>query len=344
MVRIPVDRGVHIYRRTGSAVWYLDLVREGRRKQYTLGTTDKLKALAIAREKASALLRVMHHARLGDVRVVTAVARFVLSRWRKNRTMSTQRTLKIIFRRFVDWCAERKLSSFDKLRTEHLEEFIEFRRATDKLRNVSSNRDRSWLRAFFRWSLRRGYLTFDPSANLESMPVETRVKPMPSPEEVEKVARAAYSPVIHDLILWIANTAARISDVLALTVDSVDLKARTVRYRGGKTRSEYVVHLNPVALEIAKRAVLASGGGLLFATAEGTPLDRHNVRRAFTTAAQKAKVKEFGPHALRRVALTANAAVYTPSQLQQLANHASPATTSKYYLGRLAPMPVAVGG
>jgi integrase len=343
MVRIPVDRGVHIYRRNGSLVWWLDLVRDGFRKQYSLRTTDKVKALSIAREKASALLRVMHHASLGDMRVVSAVGRFLLSRWRKNRSISTQRTLRVIFRKFVDWCDEHRIRSLDKLRTEHLEAFMEYRRVTDNLRNVSSNRDRSWVRVFCRWSLRRGYTTFDPSENLEAMPVETRVKPMPTPSEVEQVAQAAYSPIIHDLILWIANTAARISDVLAVATPDVDLNARIVKYRGSKTRSEYIIPLNEVAMNVAKRRILASGGGLLFATNNGTPLDRHNVRRAFAAAQEKAKVKPFGPHALRRVALTANAAVYTPSQLQQIGNHASPATAAMYYIGALLPVPVAVG-
>lgn len=51
--RLRVAKGIHLYRRPGSATWWADIVQAGRRARRSTGTQDETEARAIARQIAA---------------------------------------------------------------------------------------------------------------------------------------------------------------------------------------------------------------------------------------------------------------------------------------------------
>lgn len=346
MDRIPVDVGVVVYRR--GQTWWMDLHAPGQhRRRFSLKTSDRTKALAIAREQARAVASGTWNVALSGTALEVVVRAFLDQRCASRHAESTRAMTATFFDRFLKWASRERLAAIDSLTAAHLESFLAWRRKNPgrgckrDLSNASLNRELAWIRCLARWAVKRGFLRADFTAAVERFKETREVKFVPTPEEVGKLAVAVASPTIRDLVYFIANTGPRISDALSLQAADIDLQSRLVRFRGQKTKQPYDVRLNDEALEILRRRLLSAGGGFLFGTRSGTPLERHNVLHRLQAASRKAKLPHpITPHALRRFALTLNAGQLTPSQLQALANHRTYKTTEQFYVGRLLPTPV----
>jgi hypothetical protein len=70
--RIPLDRGVTIYRRKPRGPWWLDLALRGTRERRSLATTDRAKALALARDLAASALGRRWNVRLARATAIEA--------------------------------------------------------------------------------------------------------------------------------------------------------------------------------------------------------------------------------------------------------------------------------
>lgn len=357
--RIPVDVGVVMYRQTPVSSWSLDVHQDGHpRRRYSLKTTDRAKALVIAREHARAIVGGNWNVAMSGTSVKSGVERFLKERCAKRHAEGTKEVTRVTFDAFLAWCAERRIESIDRIRAEHVEAFLDWRKTNRQdesdgvISNATLNKTLAWLRCLSRWAVKHGIIRADFTMPVERLPEPRRVKWTPSPEDISKIA-AKCSPVMRDLLLFIVNAGGpRISDSLAVKAEDIDTKAGTVKYRGGKTDSEYVIRLNDVALEIVNRRLLQAKSGHLFQTSElregegGKMFNRRNVYRHFARAAKLASVKAGNPHAIRRCAITTNATVYSTAQVQAMANHASPATTAAHYIdkARVAVVPVPITG
>jgi integrase len=330
-----IEPGISIFRRPGRKSWYLNIECKGVLRRYSLRTANEKSARRVAEEKAKDLLFARHGVQVGEIRIIRALAYYVRNRWQKRRRMSTARIRYAIFRDLLNFCDQRKLYVLGEIRTHHLESFIQGRKTSRKLKSVTSNRDVSWIKAFFLWTYRKQYLRVNVADGLEKETVEHQIKYTPTLEDVRAMIDACYSDVIAHLVLFIINTGCRISEALTLTKAKVDLKGGLAILSRSKNHAEKEYRLNPPALAVVKRRFLAAGvSGLIFVSEADTEMDRHNVGRAFREACDAAKVKRFSPHALRRCWLTFIRPLVGDSAALDLGGWSSSAMMKYYDAGR----------
>ncbi len=105
----------------------------------------------------------------------------------------------------------------------------------------AANKDLRYLRALFNFGRKQELLETDPTQGLEFLPVEKRVKYIPSKEDVAKVLLAA-DPDTQDYLTVSKETMARVREVNRLTWQDVDFEGRVIILY---TRKKKGGHLTP---------------------------------------------------------------------------------------------------
>ncbi len=153
-------------------------------------------------------------------------------------------------------------------------------------------------------------------------------------------AAAAHDPADHALLLTALRTGLRISELLALRWESVDLQAATLRVTrsasdgrgevGPKTKRERVVELSP-QLAQALRAHRHLRGRYVFCDRGGAPLTRDKANWALDRAARKAGLRSVSWRMLRHsCASQLLQAGRSVKEAQEVLGHASITTTLRY--------------
>jgi integrase len=106
---------------------------------------------------------------------------------------------------------------------------------------VTANRDLRYLRALFNFGIKQELVKANPTQGLEFMPVEKKIKYIPSKEDVAKIILAA-EPETQDYLVAIKETMARVGEINRLSWEDVDFEGRcAVLY----TRKKKGGHLTP---------------------------------------------------------------------------------------------------
>lgn len=181
----------------------------------------------------------------------------------------------------------------------------------------STARMLSSLRRFYRYLLREGLITEDPSALLESPKLGRPLPKSLSEEQVEKLLQApdTGTPLgLRDraMLETLYATGLRVSELVSLKMQQVDLQSGVVRLVG-KGDKERLVPLGEEAIEWAHRYLAEARRDLLrghdsdalFPTARGAAMTRqafwHNLKRY----AQIAGIEtHLSPHSLRHAFAT----------------------------------------
>lgn len=113
----------------------------------------------------------------------------------------------------------------------------------------AANRDLRYLRATFNFGIKQSLIKANPTNGLEFMPVERRLKYVPSKEDVAKVLLAA-EPDVQDYLVAIMDTMGRMGEINRLTWEDVDFERRVlVLY----TRKKKGGHLTPRKVPMTTR-------------------------------------------------------------------------------------------
>ncbi len=184
------------------------------------------------------------------------------------------------------------------------------------------------VRSFYRFLLSRGYISKDPSVVL-SAPKRPKRLPRPINLNVLRKMVLEWEPekeeevLAKDMILILYGTGLRISELLSLTPEDVDLNAGLIRVKGkgGKYRA---VPIHPTLYSVFERRM--AEGGRLF------PIDRYRAYRLIKKAFERvAGLYGVHPHALRHTFAThlleGGADL---KSVQELLGHASIGTTEIY--------------
>lgn len=139
--------------------------------------------------------------------------------------------------------ARRWVARWGKLKCEHLttrkiERFILER---SKVSNYTANKEIRYLRATFNFGKKKKYTLFNPTDELEFLPVEKRIKYVPPPGDIDKVIAVAELDT-QDYLWAIRETLARMSEIHRLTWEDVSLDGRYVVLY---TRKKKGGHLTP---------------------------------------------------------------------------------------------------
>ncbi len=204
------------------------------------------------------------------------------------------------------------------------------------------------LKSFHRFLVREGHAQRDPTAKLGS-PRRPRSIPKAIPlDEVERLLELPASDGLgcrdRAILECLYGAGLRISELVNLDVDDVDLDQGSVLVRGGKggksrrvpvgraARSTVGAYLTTVRPALARKA--SSSGGALFLNARGGRLSRQGCWKILRRYAERAGLGDrVSPHTLRHSFAThmldAGADIRV---VQELLGHASLATTQVYTL------------
>jgi integrase/recombinase XerC len=241
---------------------------------------------------------------------------------------------------FAAWMEGRYGEAFDPKATlpEDLRDYRQHLLSVRRHAPATINRRVSALRAFFAFLAARGEIPSNPAARLSGVRTARPAPKALSDAELRRLlreARRSSNPLHRAVILLLAHTGLRASELCALRLADVSLSERrvkiTVRGKGEKVRE---VPLNAEARE-ALREWLAARPSVpedaLFIGRRG-PLTPSGVWRIVTACARRAGLEGAHPHTLRHTFATrllreAGADLVTVAELM---GHESLNTTARY--------------
>ncbi len=212
-----------------------------------------------------------------------------------------------------------------------------------KVSAYTANYDLRSLRSLFNFGIKRAWIKNDPTRGISFMPLEKKIKYIPSKEDVLKVIMVA-DPETQDYLLTIKDTMGRISEINRLVWDDVNFKDRYVVLY---TRKKSGGHLTPRKVPMTNKLydVLlrryekrdSSKSWVFWHTywssktgekKEGPFRERKKIMKALC---KKAGVKYFRFHALRHFGASTldNAKVHIGS-IQKILGHENRRTTEIY--------------
>jgi integrase/recombinase XerD len=227
---------------------------------------------------------------------------------------STIRHYPAIARDWISWL-ERQGGRYDRAEFEHADGFIQYLRKERNLDAWSIRCQVSPLRTFYKWLRRRHYATDNPFESLDPIRAKPKlVRPL-TEEQVKALIDAA--PTVQRRALWevFYSTGGRISSILAIKMEDLQLDARRIIFRFQKGGGEHVVPLTKTAaetlgvyLEWRDEALKARGveSQCLWIGVFGREAVRNQtVRRWLKEDALKAGIAErIHPHRIRHSAAT----------------------------------------
>jgi len=210
--------------------------------------------------------------------------------------------------------------------------------AKKKLRRASIARHLSALRSFFKYLMREGDVDANPA---RAVATPRREKHLPSVLQTTDIALLFEVPDLTSPLgirdrAWLELLYAsglRISELVGIDIDDIELRARLVKVRG-KGSKERIVPFGTKAEE-AIRAYLdvrTSEEDALFVNYRGQRITVRSVRRLFSRYVRAASLRAgVSPHTLRHSFAThlLNAGADLRA-IQELLGHASLSTTQKY--------------
>lgn len=190
--------------------------------------------------------------------------------------------------------------------------------------------------SFYRFAEDAGALDRNPAERItrpRTGPDHVKLTPALTEAEVVALLAAGQSPQDRALVLLLASTALRVSEALAVTLDTITTErghtVATVTGKGGKVNTAPLVP--SLAAEV--EAIRAERGtGPLFVAAHGGAMTRQGAARVLARLAHRGGIgREVTPHMLRATAITNAVAAGVPlDRVQRMARHSDPATTMRY--------------
>jgi len=233
----------------------------------------------------------------------------------------------------------------DQMCGEISEEMVrDFLLERSKVSAYTANRELRYLRATFNFGKKRKLIFFDPTEGIEFMPVERRLRYIPSPADIEKVFSVADDEIRHYLTA-ISDTMGRVSEINRLTWEDVDLEnGNLVLY----TRKKRGGHLTPRKVPLTARLgeILKlrfkkkkkSSPWVFYASYEDwktkkkvvAPFKKYR-RTILKTLCKKAEVRPFTFHALRHAGASIMDHNNVPlAAIQRILGHENRTTTEIY--------------
>lgn len=217
----------------------------------------------------------------------------------------------------------------DRITPAILREFVREAREKHHLGARTVQHCRRVLNAFFRWMIRRGFVTTNPVPDVEwPKPEESRPDVFTEAELIDLLARIT-DPWAQALALFIAGTGLRRAEVCRVQLGDVDAAGLLVWVRGKVRAEAQPIHQDAAG---AVALLLESAKGREFLIPGSTDRARRNVvAETFRKWQRELKEPRFHPHALRHTLCTVmqrNGAGITTAQ--RALRHASVKTTQGY--------------
>jgi integrase len=212
-----------------------------------------------------------------------------------------------------------------------------------KVSHYTANKEIRCLRATFNYGIDNDLISDNPLKGIKFLPVEKKVKRIPTPEELDKVITVA-DPDTQDYLWAIRDTMARVSEINRLTWDDIDLERRRVtlytrKKKDGSLTPRFIYMTNRLHAILSRRfeqrdqdkawvfwhRFWSSKAGK---TVEGPYKDR---KRIMSVLCKKAGVEYFRFHPIRHSGASFMESQRTPTvAIQKILGHENRKTTEIY--------------
>lgn len=231
-----------------------------------------------------------------------------------------------------------------KVQTDQLRSFLTFLRDQEYSRSTTA-RKLATLRSFYKFCLRRGYVTSNPVAPIRTPKQEKRLPKFLEYEEVRKLVESPEDGTLlgaRDRAMFetLYSTGLRVSELVALNREDVDLTGEALHVRG-KGKKERLTPIGPTAIAAIRRYLEMRDADprkatfdpqALFVNKHGQRLSTRSVRRKLDKYLLQAGLDpSVSPHTLRHSFAThmLNKGADLRS-VQELLGHQSISTTQVY--------------
>ncbi len=201
------------------------------------------------------------------------------------------------------------------------------------------------LRSFYKFCLRRGYLTTNPVATIRTPKQEKRLPKFLELSDIQKLLTTPDDATLlgsrdRAMLETLYSTGVRVSELVALNVDDLDVTGESLRIRG-KGRKERVSPIGPTAVTAIRRYLEMRAADPRSATFDPTPLFVNKHGKRLSTRSVRRKLDKYlsmcgldptiSPHTLRHTFAThmLNNGADLRS-VQELLGHQSISTTQVY--------------
>jgi integrase/recombinase XerD len=239
-----------------------------------------------------------------------------------------------------------RVSGWDEVNRDTILEYVMFMKTEQEYASSTVARKVAAIKSFFHYLVERGQLQDDPTATLDSPKVRKRLPKSVSPEDMERLlnepSRQQTPKALRDraLLEMLYATGLRVTELVSLNVDDVNLASSTTRVVRPKDKRERIVPIDSRALG-PLRDYLERGRMQLLRDADETALFLNHRGKRLTRQGLwlivKHYVHEVGivegvtPHTLRHsfaAHLVENKAEL--EYVQQILGHANISTTQVY--------------
>lgn len=260
----------------------------------------------------------------------------------RNLSKQTIRAYTTDLRQFLAWLAETNgvAARPDQVTRLDMTEYLAHL-ASRQLTGVTRARKLAALREFFGFLEEVGAVARSPLTGIDTPKREQRGRNFLQPDEYNRVlAEAGSNPRDFCILTLFLQTGVRISELCALTVEDIDLKAGTLQVREGKGQQAREIALErkaTAALKAWQKARGASATPTLFTNYRDEPLSEWGVRKLLAKYLKAAGInRKITPHSLRHTFASHKARQgVSPFLLKDLLGHKNLATTQIYvHLGK----------
>lgn len=235
------------------------------------------------------------------------------------------------------------ISEWPQVEREHILGYVTFLKDR-KYADTTIARKIAAVKSFFHYLTDKKFVVGDPTANLESPRVN---KELPKAISTDEVIRLLNQPEHHSgpesrrdkamlsLLYW---TGMRVTELVSLNVEDVDLENRRVRCAGKGNKARFIplradeqIELDRYLYESRQQLVGNNGEIALFVNHRGHRLTRQGFWLILKAYAEEAGVGDITPHTLRHSFATHMIGKgENPRRVQELLGHASLSTTQIY--------------
>jgi site-specific recombinase XerD len=255
----------------------------------------------------------------------------------KNRSQATMQAYRTDLNQVIIWLRETNITIETPADVERLDvtEYLAHL-AGRGLSGVSRARKLAAIREYFRFAQLEGLIDRSPVDGIDTPKTEKRARNYLTPEEYHRLLAAAGAhPRDYCILMLFLQTGIRVSELCALTLDDLDLIAKSLEVRHGKGMQARTIELEKKGTQALKNWLSARPRTIpdrLFLNRDEEPLGERGVQKLLAKYCKLAGItKRISPHSLRHTFASYKAeAGVSPFQLQQWLGHSSLDTTQIY--------------
>lgn len=234
-------------------------------------------------------------------------------------------TYDVVARKWLAWLATQGIQ-YDRIERSHVIGFLKNQRET--IKQSSCKTYLIALRSWYRWLEDQNYIHKSAPARV-SVSCEERIPDPPPAEDITALFAAARNPLEHALARGLLATGCRISELVGLRIDHLNLPAREAIVMGKGARERVVFFTEDVA-QAFRTLIGERRTGYLFEV-HSVPLTKGAGYRIMRRMSYRACVSVINPHRLRHAFATQllrNGADLR--EVQELLGHKSILSTQRY--------------